>query len=278
MGGGGMNLFGVNNSVVVSNTISLPNAASGVPITLGNLPGYAAAFNLVTKNTINWIPSTGSPAVNEDGTTYSACVGVGQSNTVNGNNLVPPQVFGGYMYEFQRCNGSNSGTGQLRLSTVTAGGTALTDMDLQTEGSAGYPYLNIYQNASGTGTRVGTLSVGGFQPVSMPFGNWSGTVNTNNYAVSSPSPVFSGISPGQTITITAVQYVIALVNSSTSLTLTSSAGSQTGASASVVGLPAATGYPGSIVYCTTCTSPSSPCSGSGSGAFAFSNGSAWKCF
>ena len=277
-GGGALNLYGVNNSTIVGNTILHPSAAFSPPITLGNLPSYPAAFNLVTKNTINWPSPSGAPAVNEDGSTYSACVGIGQSNTVNGNTLLPPTVLGGLMYEFQKCSGSNSGTGNLNLSTVTAGGSTLTSMVLQTEGSAGFPYLSIYSNAGGTGSRNATFSPGGFQPVSVPFASWAGIVNTAGTNVTPASGSFSGIVAGQTITITSVPYTIATVVSSSLLTITTSAGTQSSASASVSGLPSASTYPGSIIVCTLCTHNSNPCTLGTSKTMAFSDGTAWACY
>jgi hypothetical protein len=42
-------------------------------------------------------------------------------------------------------------------------------------------------------------------------------------------------------------------------------------------LPAAVAYPFFIIACSNCNPGTSPCTGGGTGALAFSNGGTWRC-
>ena len=299
-------ILGVGNSGIVGyplidciiegNTIDEFPTIYGNPIVLGNMNFGShthSTGNLVSKNNISWSPTSGAPAVFEDGVSGYSEPYVGQdANFVNGNNLSPtyPLSPGSMnMYEFQKAPGSSSGTGNLSLATVTPSATCTivppatyctvppTSTILQTEGSAGYPYLQIYAN-SGSGYRLATFSPGGLQLVSVPFNSWSALVNTSYTDVTGSSGAFSLAFPGQVITITSVPYTIATVVNSGHLTLTTSAGVQTGATASAAGLPPASSYPGSMMVCLTCNHGGGVCSAGSSKTLAFSDGTNWNCF
>jgi hypothetical protein len=103
-------------------------------------------------------------------------------------------------------------------------------------------------------------------------------VNTSNTDVTGSSGAFSLAFPGQVVTITSVPYTIATVVNSGHLTLTTSAGVQTGATASAAGLPPASSYPGSMMVCLTCNHGGGVCSNGASKTLAFSDGTNWNCF
>lgn len=217
VGGGGIQSFGINNSLISGNLIQQPaNYSYYNPIVLGNLGTSQFQHsnnNFVTSNTILWSPVSGTPAVIEDSTSAGSC-STGPNcpffstdvNYVRGNTL-----FGVNLFEFTKGTPDFSGTGALTLSSVTPGAGTVTATVLQTEGPTANPSLRLYAN-NGAGTLLGGFNTGGFQPIKYVFGS----------------------------------------------------------------LPLASAFQGSVIYCTDCA-VTNPCTGSGSGALASSNGGTWNC-
>jgi hypothetical protein len=79
--------------IIEGNTIEEFPTIYGNPIVLGNMNFGShthSTGNLVSKNNISWSPTSGAPAVFEDGVSGYSEPYVGQdANFVNGNNLSP---------------------------------------------------------------------------------------------------------------------------------------------------------------------------------------------
>jgi len=170
-GGGSIVAFSTRYSNISNNTIYQlgGSLAHGNPIVLGNIGTSAnqhANNNTVMGNSIWWIPTSGAPAVLQDGNTYSAPFDASDVNIVKNNALFPP---GTGMYEFGKCPGfggcgsadpSASGTGPLVLSSVTAGADSVTNAILNVEGTTANPTLAIYMD-NGSGIQAARINAGG---------------------------------------------------------------------------------------------------------------------
>lgn len=223
--GGAIKLAACQGCLVSGNNIDHPDSPGYAPILLFNILDQLASTprytydTVVMNNMIRWDPPSQAPAIYELGAALGGVAFLsGQKNWVHGN-----QIIGDNAFEFMKDAATDSTGGvtiSLSYSALASKSESFISRGRAVATGKNFDYLLFQSKTSSTTTAAGYL-------FDHSFIRLGGYVNTSGTAVTWVSgDNFSSFSNGGTITINGTDYVISTVNSSTSITLVSSAGTQ----------------------------------------------------
>lgn len=219
--GGAIRLAACRGCYVSSNNINHPSGASYPPIILFNIGTGSTQRTydtVVATNSIQYDPGSQVASIQE----WGAALGypafqAGDKNWIHGNQII------GNSYEFYKDADTDSTTGitvSMSKSALSSRSNTFIERLRSTTSGLNFDYLKFSYDNTGTLSQTAYLSDHSIRGI-------SGYVNTSGTSVSWVSgDDFSSFANGGSIVINGITYTISTVNSSISITLTGSAGTQ----------------------------------------------------